>query len=295
MAWRSLRVAALLAIALGGAARKRGEETEPAERMQVELSATAQPADDPRMAEQLAGMAAEMSDALTDIMAALQHGSEAARNHAVERLVQLSVATAEAGREQARMFRSAVVVGGALPEIVAMLQSADPARQALAASAVYTLAIDDPSTDADNFHSLDICQSGAVAPLVSLLSVDIEDVQAIAIRALAQLAENPTCQQMIAAAGALAPLVKITTYGGDMPRLWAMAALDVLSVNNPLVHQASSASCVSPRRRFICAPAPPLISSAHPLHLLRRNCLLRAHPVCCKGFRTWVILCYESR
>jgi len=172
---RPLLLALLLGLAVGVAAAKkpRQDDAAAAERMRVELDASGgqAAATDPRLAEQLAGMAREMTDALTDIMAALQHGSDAARDGAVARLAQLSVATAEAGREQARMFRSAVVVGGALPEIVGMLQSGEsPRRQVLAAEAIFTLAIDDPMSDADNFHSLEICQSGAVAPLVALLS-----------------------------------------------------------------------------------------------------------------------------
>ena len=135
------------------------------------------------------------------------------------------------------MFRSAVVVGGALPELVSMLGSEQTRRQALAAEVIHTLAIDDPTSDADNFHSLEICQSGAVAPPAAMLSSPADAAQAAATGALSCLAENPVCQQMIAGAGALAPLMKLTQYGSDMGKLSAMGALDVLTVNNPLVQQ----------------------------------------------------------
>mmetsp|Transcript_11594 Transcript_11594/g.37171 ORF Transcript_11594/g.37171 Transcript_11594/m.37171 type:complete len:301 (-) Transcript_11594:105-1007(-) len=215
------------------------DEVDVAERMHTEFDAAGgvvAPSDLGSFAH-AAGLAPELADALTDIMAALQHGSDSSREDAIAQLVQLSVETAEADREQATLFRSAVVAGGALPELVAMLGEAEPWRQALAAAAVHALAVDDPTTDDDNFHSLAICEAGAVAPLVRLLGVDSEEVQASATGALAQLAENPICQQMIAAAGALPPLLKLATFGGDVPRLLAVAALDVLSVNNPLVHQ----------------------------------------------------------
>ena len=210
--FRPSRCAVLALIA--AAALAAAETSEASARMQVEIDAAAgsaaAAAPDPRLNEHMMGLAAEMSDQLTDIMASLQHGSDSARDAAVARLGQLSIATAEAGREQARMFRSAVVVGGALPELVSMLGSEQTRRQALAAEAIHTLAIDDPTSDADNFHSLEICQSGAVAPLVAMLSSTDEAAQAAATGALSCLAENPVCQQMIAGAGALAPLMKLT-------------------------------------------------------------------------------------
>ena len=82
-----------------------------------------------------------------------------------------------------------------------------PRRQYLAATAMHTLALDDPTTDADNFHQLEICQQGAVPPLVQLLDQEDAQVQQAATGALFSLAENPSCQTMIAAEGAIATLM----------------------------------------------------------------------------------------
>ena len=83
-----------------------------------------------------------------------------------------------------------------------------PRRQYLAATAMHTLALDDPTTDADNFHQLEICQQGAVLPLVQLLDQEDAQVQQAATCALSSLAENPSCQTMIAAESAIATVVR---------------------------------------------------------------------------------------
>ena len=90
----------------------------------------------------------------------------------------------------------------------------------------FCAALDDPTTDLDNFHSLEICQAGAVEPLVGLLAHKHEGVQGAATGALTSLAENPSCQRMIAAAGAIEPLVRMATYGGDYSKLGALNALE---------------------------------------------------------------------
>ena len=64
-----------------------------------------------------AGLAKQYSDALVDIMAVLVHGSEASKESAIERLIELAMDSAH-GNDQARMFRSAVVAGGALPVLI---------------------------------------------------------------------------------------------------------------------------------------------------------------------------------
>ena len=110
-------------------------------------------------------------------------------------------------------------------------------RVYLAAAAMHALALDDPTTDADNFHAVEICENGAVPPLVRLLDSDDPRIQSAATGALSALAENPTCQTMIAAAGAIAPLVNMAHYGTDMLKLGALGALDVLAVNNADVRQ----------------------------------------------------------
>ena len=55
-------------------------------------------------------------------------------------------------------------------------------------------------------------------------------VQAAATGALSQLAENPICQQMISAAGALGPLTKMASYGSDYHKLGALNALEVIAL-----------------------------------------------------------------
>ena len=168
-------------------------------------------------------------------MAVLLHGSDGSKEAAVERMLSLAVASGEAGREQARMFRSAVVAGGALPALIDTLGAEEPRRKFLAVAAIHALALDDPETDMDNFHSAEICQAGAVPPLVALLETDEPQLQGVVTQALATLAENPICQVMIASENAIGPLLQMAHYGSDMQKLGALGALDVLSVNNPKV------------------------------------------------------------
>lgn len=243
-----MRARATLALGLWltalAAGKKGSAEPDGKDRMRVEIDAQAEQAEPPAQSSEmaaeeaaaLAGMEKELSDALTDIMAVLKAGSEDTKVAAVERLVHMAVATAEHGPDQARKFRSAVVAGGALPALVALLGSSHSMHSVAAAAAMHALALDDPATDADNFHQLEICQAGAVPALVKLLSAtggeEAEHAQFAATAALSALAENPTCQQMIAAEGAIKPLLKAATYGTDMHKLNALAALDVLELGN---------------------------------------------------------------
>ena len=165
-------------------------------------------------------------------MAVLLHGSDASKDGAIQRLIELAMQTGEASTDQARLFRSAVVAGGALPALVAVLSAPEQQRQLLAAAAIHALAIDDPTTDEDNFHQFEICQSGAVEPLVRMLGSEDPRVQMAVTGPLSALAENPSCQTMIVAAGAITPLMAMAQYGSDMQKLGAMAALDVLAINN---------------------------------------------------------------
>ena len=207
------------------------------DRLREEVSAKGEIREAPDLAEKeaaaRAGLAKHLSDALVDIMAMILHGSDSAKDAGIERLAQFAINTNENGREQARMFRSAVVAGGALPAILAVLESTEEKRQFLAASAIHTLAVDDPTTDEDNFIAPEICQTGAVPPLVKLLSAKHEGVQSAATAALSSLAESPVCAQMIAAAGAIEPLMMMTQYGGDFHKLGALNTLDVLETTSP--------------------------------------------------------------
>ena len=161
-----LRLCLVLAFSLAAAAKE--TEQTGAERMAVEIDAAGEQSGMPndRSAEEQAakaGLAQQYSDALVDIMAVLIHGSESSKGGAIERLVELAMDSGGTGAEQARMFRSAVVAGGALPVLIEEAQSgADVQRKYLAATALHALALDDPTTDLDNFHSVEICQHGAV-------------------------------------------------------------------------------------------------------------------------------------
>lgn len=220
---RTLLLLALL-LSPGVAAKKKGKQDEDGtETLKAEISAEG------GVQEAALG---ELSDALKDIMAVLEHGSDSSKEGALERLVELAVHTGEAGREQATAFRMAVVDGGALPALVTVLGDEEPRRQHLAAAAIHALALDDPTTDADNEHQLEICKANAVPPLVKLLSSDNPGVQHAATGALSALAENPACQAMIAAEGATTPLLQMASYGSDMQKLGALGALDVLTLNN---------------------------------------------------------------
>ena len=65
---------------------------------------------------------------------------------------------------------------------------------------------------------------------MALLRSEEEQLQAAATGALSQLAENPVCQQMISAAGALEPLTKMASYGSDYHKLGALNALEVIAL-----------------------------------------------------------------
>lgn len=48
------------------------------------------------------------------------------------------------------------------------------------------------------------------------------------------LAENPQCQTALLDEGAVEPLILLGTYGHDAAKLKAIAALDLLALNNPM-------------------------------------------------------------
>ena len=221
--------------------KRRDKDGEGAERVRSEVTAAGSTVPTPDIAAKAvkaeSELELELQDALKDIMAVLQHGSDASKDAAIEKLVQLAVHSSEAGRDQARLFRSAVVAGDTLQALVPLLGDGNTRRQHLAASAIHALAIDDPNTDEDNFHQLEICQSGAVPPLVRLLDSEDPGVQHAATGALSALAENPVCQGMIASENAVAPLLAMASYGPDMQKVGALGALDVLAINNGNVKQ----------------------------------------------------------
>lgn len=210
-------LAAVLLVAQAGAAKAKSRDDggEGVDRMRVEIDASGSAADPEAPASQSPEMAAaeakatsqlhgRYADALQDIMAVLLHGAEQSRDVALQKLIGLAVASGEDGRVQARLLRSAVIAGGALPAIIALLGAGEAQRAHLAAAAVHALALDDPTTDDDNFHQEEICQAGAVPPLVRLLESPEPQTQSVATAALSTLAENPTCQAMSASSSAAA-------------------------------------------------------------------------------------------
>lgn len=164
----TLKVLLVLAVATGVHGKKRAAKEDGLDRLRVEMDADGAAAPSKGQSAEMAGKEAEaveglepgLKDVLIDIMAVLQHGSEPSKDQAIGQLVNVALHTSEQGQEQARRFRSAVVAGGALPALITVLQSSDPARQLLVAKAIHALAIDDPTTDSDNFHAEEICQHG---------------------------------------------------------------------------------------------------------------------------------------
>ena len=74
------------------------------ERLHAEMAADSQPQQSAEMAEHemraRAGLAKEMSDALVDIMAVLLHGSDASKDGAIAKLIDIAIHTGEAGTDQ---------------------------------------------------------------------------------------------------------------------------------------------------------------------------------------------------
>lgn len=74
-------------------------------------------------------------------------------------------------------------------------------------------------------------------PIITHLSSTDENLQVRAAACAAVLAENPTCQTNLLKKGAVQPLVALATYGNDVARLHALAALDLLVLNNPQANE----------------------------------------------------------
>jgi len=141
-------------------------------------------------------------------------------------------------------FRNACVRAGILEELVRLFtdsaEKSTPLSKFHALRALEAIATDDPSTELDNGHALAACEAGAVPPVVELLSNKEVNLQLGAASCTAVLAENPQCQTMLLRHGAIKPLLTIATYGSDGAKLKALAALDLLSLNNPAAHAAIS-------------------------------------------------------
>jgi hypothetical protein len=183
-----------------------------------------------------------LTDSLTDALAMLKHGSARAKESAAAGIANLAVETTISQPYHPVTFRNACVRAGLLEELVRLLLAGpeDSTEQGkfYALAALEAIATDDPSTELDNGHALATCQAGAVPPVVRLLSSANPQVQVGAAGCVAVLAENPQCQTMLLKEGAVQPLLMLGTYGSDAAKLKAVAALDLLALNNPAAHTA---------------------------------------------------------
>ena len=193
-------------------------------------------------AEQEARAQQALTDSLTDALAMLKHGSAGAKEQAAHGIAQLAIETTISQPYHPVTFRNACVKAGILEELVTLLEADAKGSTAEgkfhALRALEAIATDDPSTELDNGHALAACRAGAVPPVVRLLSSDDQRLQVAAAGCAAVLAENPQCQTMLLARDATRPLLSLSTYGSDAAKLRAVAALDLLALNNPAAHEA---------------------------------------------------------
>ena len=180
----------------------------------------------------------QLADMLTDSLAMLRHGSAASVESAAEGIAALAVETTVSQPFHPITFRNAALKAGVVDELTRLLVDAHDGKASTRAMhfsllALEAIATDDPSTDLDNGHALAVCKAGAVAPVVTLLRHDDEMVQVAAAGCAAILAECPQCQAALLQQGAAEPLVALGTYGNDAAKMRAVAALDLLALNNP--------------------------------------------------------------
>ena len=81
-------------------------------------------------------------------------------------------------------------------------------------------------------HAQAVCATGVSSHIVRLLSSPDEQLQVAAARCAAILAEDQKCQQALVRSRAVEALVFLGTYGNDMAKMHAVAALDLLRLNN---------------------------------------------------------------
>ena len=176
----------------------------------------------------------------------LRHGSARAKEAAAAGVAQMAIETTISQPFHPVTFRNACVRAGIVGELVKVLsgakESSTPQGMAHALAALEAIATDDPSTELDNGHALAACEAGVVPPTVRLLRSHEEALQVGAAALSAVLAENPHCQARLLAAGAVAPLVSLGTFGNDAAKLRAVAALDLLALNNPAALEAITAA-----------------------------------------------------
>lgn len=178
-----------------------------------------------------------LADYLADTMAILSHGSDHSKQQAAEGIYAMAVETTEGGPFHPLTFRNAAVQAGIIEQLVRLLEeSSTRDAQKAALAALEAIATDDPTTESDNGHAGMVCAAGAVPHIIRLLGSAEEDVQVHAAGCAGVLAESPPCQTMLTEMGAEELLAGLATYGNDVAKLHAVAALDLLGLNNPASH-----------------------------------------------------------
>ena len=176
-----------------------------------------------------------LADSLTDANAMMEHGSDSAKESAAQGVAQMAVETTISQPYHPVTFRNACVKAGTVQRLIQLIDpagGATPTAQKHALNALEAIATDDPTTDLDNGHARKICEMGACGHVVRLLSSQEEWLQVSAARCVAILAEDMRCQKDLVKARAIDPLILLGTYGNDVAKAYAVAALDLLRLNN---------------------------------------------------------------
>lgn len=176
-----------------------------------------------------------LTDSLTDAIAMLRHGSPSAKEQAAQGVASMAVETTLSQPFHPVTFRNACIKSGVVDELSNLLkdQQSTPRSRLFSLSALEAIATDDPTTDLDNGHALAVCNTGVVPSIIALLSSNDEHLQVAAASCAGVLAENPSCQTALLKQGAVEPLVALGSFGNDVVRMHAVAALDLLVLNNP--------------------------------------------------------------
>ena len=176
-----------------------------------------------------------LADSLTDANAMMEHGSDSAKESAAQGVAQMAVETTISQPYHPVTFRNACVKAGTVQRLIQLIDpagGATPTAQKHALNALEAIATDDPTTDVDNGHAQAVCSTGVCPTVVGFLASADEALQVPAARCAAILAEDPQCQQMLVRARAVDALVFLGTYGNDAAKMHAVAALDLLRLNN---------------------------------------------------------------
>jgi len=178
---------------------------------------------------------------IADACAMLEHGSDGAKERAAASVAQMAKETIVTQPFHPLTFRNAVVEAGMIPHLVKLLEATSTAAKAHALGALALIATDDPTTDSDNGNGLAVCVAGGAQGVAQLLAHADEHVQVGAADCAAILAEIPQCQSMLTQHGAEEKLVLLASFGNDLARARAIAALELLSLNNPAIRDSINA------------------------------------------------------